>query len=175
MESGHHPEVLLHRETIAERVRELALSIRKDFEGKDTCIVPIMDGGMIFASDLIREIDLPMSVAPIKASSYGNTTTSSGTVDLPWRMPEGIQGKDILLIDDILDTGKTLTVLKSLFLDHGSRSVKTCVLLRKQSSAHLEADYIGLEIPDTFVVGYGLDLAGLHRNLPDLCHFPSRT
>ena len=165
-------EMLLSRETIAQRVGELGLRIRNDYEGRDLCIVPVMDGGMIFATDLIREIDLPLTVEPFKASSYGDTTTSSGKVQLPWKTPEGIEGKDLLLVDDILDTGKTLEVLTAFFTKGGARSVATCVLLRKKASTHLAADYIGFEIPDKFVIGYGLDLAGLYRNLPDIRVMP---
>lgn len=161
-------EVLLSRETIAHRVRELGLKIRNDFEGKELCIIPVMDGGMVFAADLIRGIDLPLTIAPFKASSYGNATTSSGTVEMAWKVPEGIKGKHLLVVDDILDTGKTLKALKTSFMEAGALSVITCVLLRKKASSQLPADYIGFEIPDKFVIGYGLDLAGLYRNLPDI-------
>lgn len=161
-------EILLSRETIAQRVRELGLKIRHDFKGRELCIVPVMDGGMIFAADLVREIDLPLTVAPFKASSYGDDTKSSGTVRLDWKTPPGIKGKDLLLVDDILDTGKTLEVLRTHFTQAGARSVSTCVLLKKGNLAQLRADYTGFEIPDKFVVGYGLDLAGLYRNLPEI-------
>jgi len=174
MKSAQKPEILLDRHMIADRIGALGIAIGNDFGNKDLCVAPVMDGGMIFAADLIRQISLPLTVTPIKASSYGNATISSGKVDLPWPIPDCILEKDILLIDDILDTGRTLTELKVLLLAKGARSVSTCVLLRKESSAHHQADYIGFEITDTFVVGYGLDLAGLYRNLPDLCHFPSQ-
>lgn len=167
-------EILLCRETIAQRVGELGSRIGKDYAGKDLCIVPVMDGGMIFAADLIREIDLPLTVAPFKASSYGDATTSSGRVQLPWKTPMEIKGKDLVLVDDILDTGKTLEVLRAFFTEGGARSVSTCVLLRKKASTHLAADYIGFEIPDKFVIGYGLDLAGLYRNLPDIRVMPGK-
>lgn len=161
-------ETLLNRESIAHRVGELASRIRNDYEGRNLCIVPVMDGGMIFAADLIREIELPLTIAPFKASSYGDATESSGRVRLSWKTPEGIKGKDLLLVDDILDTGKTLEVLTAYFTEAGARSVATCVLLRKKASIRLPADYVGFEIPDKFVVGYGLDHAGLYRNLPDI-------
>lgn len=162
-------DILISREMIADRVRELGLRITADFKECDSlCLVPVMDGGMIFAADLMREIPLPLQILPIKASSYGNATTSSGIVKLPVGVPEGIGGSSILIIDDILDTGKTLETLQHILMDAGARRVRTCVLLRKESSRHLLADYIGFEIPDRFVVGYGLDLAGAHRNLPDI-------
>jgi len=106
-----------------------------------------MDGEMIFTADLVREITLPLRIIPGKASIDGDATTSSETVTLPWGMPNGISGKDLLLVDDILDTGST------------------CILLRKESSRHLQADYLGFEIPNRFVIGYGMDYASLYRNL----------
>ena len=161
-------KTLLDRETIQNRVPQLGSEITRDLRDASLCMVPVMDGGMIFAADLMRAIALPMIMRPIKASSYGGGTTSSGTITLPWGIPEGIGGRDLLLVDDILDTGKTLEVLTSRLREAGARSVRTCVLLRKESARHLHADYIGFDIPDVFVVGYGLDMAGLYRNLPEI-------
>jgi hypoxanthine phosphoribosyltransferase len=127
--------------------------------------MPVMDGEMIFTADLVREITLPLRIIPGKASIDGDATTSSETVTLPWGMPNGISGKDLLLLDDILDTGSTLNHLKKLLLQEGGRSVRTCILLQKESSRHLQADYLGFEIPNRFVIGYGMDYAGLYRNL----------
>jgi hypoxanthine phosphoribosyltransferase len=159
-------EILISGDSIMSRVKELGAAISKNLVTSDLCIMPIMDGGMIFAADLVRETTLPLVILPVKASSYGNSTTSSGRVSLPWGIPKGVAGKDVLLVDDILDTGGTLTHLKDLLIQEGARTVLTCVLLRKESSRHLAADYLGFEIPDEFVVGYGLDYAGLYRNLP---------
>ena len=161
-------EILLDRATICRRVTELGVQISEDLAGHELCVMPVMDGGMIFAADLVREIHRPLIIKPIKASSYGDKTTSSGTVSLPWGIPEGIKGKDLLLVDDILDTGLTLSILKERLIEKGARSIRSCVLLRKESSVQLAADYMGFEIPDKFVVGYGLDHAGLYRNLPDI-------
>lgn len=161
-------KTLLERKTIRTRVAQLGKEIARDLGDASLCMVPVMDGGMIFAADLMREIALPMIIRPIKASSYGDATTSSGTITLPSGIPEGIEGKDLLLVDDILDTGRTLEVLTSLLREAGARSVRKCVLLRKESAKHFHADFIGFDIPDVFVVGYGLDLAGLHRNLADI-------
>jgi hypoxanthine phosphoribosyltransferase len=161
-------EILLDRAAIRRRVEELGLQISQELEGSNLCVMPVLDGGMIFAADLAREIQLPLIITPIKASSYGEATISSGTLTLPFGIPKGISGKDLLLVDDILDTGLTLKVLKDRLMGCGAVSVRTCVLLRKESSRHLSADYLGFDIPDKFVVGYGLDHAGLYRNLPDI-------
>ena len=161
-------EILLDQASIQRRVGELGVKISEDFADADLCVMPVMDGGMIFAADLVREIHLPLIIKPIKASSYGEATTSSGIISLPWGIPEGIAGKDLLLVDDILDTGLTLNVLKEQLMEKGAKSVRSCVLLRKESSVLRAADYMGFEIPDKFVVGYGLDYAGLYRNLPDI-------
>jgi len=166
--SGVNPlsEILLDRETIQARVRALGSQITRELAHTPLCIAPLLDGGMIFAADLMREIDLPLTLLPLKASSYGDGTISSGSVTLPWGVPESVRGKELLLVDDILDTGRTLQTLKEQLLTAGALSVRTCVLLRKEYSKGLPADYIGFDIPDKFVVGYGLDLAGLYRNLP---------
>lgn len=168
MTSSADFEILLRREAIARRVRELGLKIGADFKGKDLCVVPVMDGGMVFAADLIREIGHPLTLFPFKASSYGNATSSSGRVEMAWKIPRGIKGRHLLVVDDILDTGKTLEALRTRLMEAGALSVSTCVLLRKKASFRLPADYIGFEIPDRFVIGYGLDLGGLYRNLPDI-------
>ncbi len=159
-------EILIDREAIQSRVQELGAEITSRFQGTPLCIVPLLDGGMIFAADLIREINLPLTLLPLKVSSYGDGTTSSGTVMLPWGIPESVRGKDLLIVDDILDTGRTLQTLTQQLLEAGALSVHTCVLLRKEYAKELPADFIGFDIPDKFVVGYGLDLAGLYRNLP---------
>ena len=137
--------------------------------------MPILDGAMVFAADLIREMPIPLRIAPIKASSYGSGTKSSGTVSLSGELPEGIAGASILLVDDILDTGTTLRFLTNLLREAGAASVTTCVLLRKDRSGTLQpdqADVVGFDIPDRFVVGYGLDLAGHYRNLPHIACLP---
>ncbi len=160
------PTTLLDHGMILKRVAELGAAISNDSKDADLCVIPVMDGGMIFAADLMRAIDLPMTLSPVKTSSYGTGTISTGNVSLPWGIPEGIRGKDLLLVDDILDTGRTLGTLVSKLREAGAATVRTCVLLRKESAGHLAADYVGFEIPDVFVVGYGLDLAGYYRNLP---------
>jgi len=160
--------ILLDRTKIRERIHRLGEQITLEMQGLTPCIMPILDGGMIFTSDLIRQISLPITLLPIKASSYGKERVSSGRLAFPWGESQLARDQDVLLVDDILDTGLTLTTLYSSLLASGARSVRTCVLLRKQRALHLHADYIGFDIPNEFVVGYGLDHAGRHRNLPDI-------
>ena len=168
MKDDRFSRVLLDRAEIQERIRTLGEQISLEMRGLTPCIMPILDGGMIFTSDLIRQISLPITLMPIKASSYGKERISSGRLDLTWGVSPLVRDQDILLVDDILDTGLTLTKLSSTLLESGARSVRTCVLLRKHHAAHLHSDFIGFEIPNEFVVGYGLDHAGQHRNLPDI-------
>lgn len=172
--AGELSEILLDSETIGNRVAELGLEITREFQGTSLCLCPLLDGGMIFAADLMRAIDLPLTLLPLKASSYGENTSSSGVITMPWGIPDAVFGKEILLVDDILDTGRTLTTLTGFLLDSGALSVRTCVLLRKESSKDLPSDFIGFDIPDKFVVGYGLDLAGRYRNLPHI-GIPAKT
>lgn len=166
MKRARAPEVLLAEESIRKKVAELGAAITRDFRELTLCVMPVLDGGMIFTADLIREIRLPLTLLPIKVSSYGDAMESPGTPHLPQGVPDGFRGRNLLLVDDILDTGHTLETLKSKLLNSGARSVATCVLLRKKRARSLHADYVGFEIEDMFVVGYGLDLAGRYRNLP---------
>ena len=161
-------DILISRERIATRVSGLGEEILLDFKGTVPCVVPVMSGGMIFAADLVRSLPVPLTIHPVSASSYGSSRMSSGSVEIGGILPRDFAGKHVLLVDDILDTGLTLRILEKKIREAGAKDVKTCVLLRKASAAHLAADYVGFEIPDRYVIGYGLDLDGLHRNLPDI-------
>ena len=165
-------EILITSDDLRDRVRALGKEISESFSGRDCMVIPVLDGAMIFAADLIREMPRSLRMAPIKASSYGDGTESSGTVSLAGDLPSGIAGASVLLVDDILDTGATLRFLTRLLKEAGAASVTTCVLLRKERSESLQADFVGFNIPDRFVVGYGLDLAGHYRNLPDIACLP---
>ena len=162
------PNILIDRAVIARRVAEMGAQLTHDLADNPPLIIPVMDGAMIFASDLLREINLTLRIHPLKASSYGADMVSSGKVTLPWGIPDHVMGMDLLIIDEILDTGKTLETLETALREAGARSIRTCVLLRKGSPPLSHADYVGFDIPDEFVVGYGLDLGGLYRNLPDI-------
>jgi len=165
--------ILIPRERIAARVRELAGEIVKAYENdhiEGLTLVTILSGSLIFLADLIRELPLRMKIGLITVSSYrGATTESRGSVVLH-DLNTDVAGRHVLLIDDILDTGGTLRMVRQRLESAGARSVRTCVLLRKPSKAPLDvrADFVGFDVDDVFVVGYGLDYNDLYRNFPDI-------
>ncbi len=164
---GEIESVLIGETEIAARVREMAADIERDFVGKDLLVVALLTGTVPLLADLIRHITLPLRLDFMGVSSYGNNTTP-GELVFTKELRLEAQGRDVLLVDDILDTGKTLrAVLRKLHALEPS-SLKTCVLLEKKSrrAEEITADHVGFEIPDVFVVGYGLDYAERYRNLP---------
>ena len=173
---GDIERVLLDGKTIAARVREMAEQITRDHsppnvEGDaEVTIVPILTGAMIFAADLIRGIPLAMRINLMTVSSYpGRNVRSRGSEVLSQQLHD-VAGRHVVLVDDILDSGGTLAAVVPVLRDAGAASVRTAVLLRKKLATppRMEADYVGFEIPDEFVVGYGLDYDNLYRNLPDI-------
>lgn len=160
--------VLLDAESIRNRVTALAGQIESDYAGKVLTVVVLMDGALFFVADLLRQINLPMRIVTLGASSYHGGTESTGEVKLNW--PSGVEfaGLDVLLLDDILDTGLTLHALQTRLLFEQPASLKTGVLLdKKRPREHaVPLDYCGFEIGDEFVVGYGMDYQGRFRNLP---------
>jgi hypoxanthine phosphoribosyltransferase len=168
-------KILIPAEQIQQRVAELAERIARDYQGRPLTIVGVLTGSLIFLADLVRHLDLHLRIGLIQASSYRGPTTTAGELTVsPELLPE-VRGRHVLLLDDILDTGKTLRHL----VDHLHRlevaSLRTAVLLRKQGRQLVpcEPDYIGFEIPDAFVVGYGLDHNDEHRHLPYIAVFES--
>ena len=163
-------ELLLTRDQIAQRVREMGRQITEDFAGKDMVVICILKGAAVFFVDLIREIDLPMSMDFMAMSSYGSATKSSGVVRILKDLDKPINGKDVLVVEDIVDSGMTLSFLRENLLSRGAKSLKICTLLDKPDRRRvpLHVDYFGFVIPDEFVVGYGLDYAEKYRNLPDI-------
>lgn len=161
------PKLLLSEEAIAGRVAELADEISRDYEGKSLHIIAVLKGAFIFLADLTRRLRIPHRVHFVSVTSYGTSTVSSG-VRLLLDVDDDLKGQDVLLIDDILDTGATLAYLMEMFAARDPASLKSCVLVRKSKdqSAHSLVDYVGFRIPDDWVVGYGLDYADQFRTLP---------
>jgi hypoxanthine phosphoribosyltransferase len=164
-------EVLISKEEIQKRVKELGQEITRDYDGQSLLVVCILKGAVNFMSDLIREIDCPLGIDFMAVSSYGNSTTSSGDVMILKDLESSIAGKNLLIVEDIIDTGLTLKYLLENLGARKPKSIKICTLLDKPSKRKIELniDYNGFTIPDEFVVGYGLDFAELYRNLPDVC------
>ena len=159
--------VLISQQRIARRVRSVAGQIEKDFVGRDLVIVALLNGTVVFLADLLRQLSLPLRLDFIGVSSYGGGTESAELV-FTKELRLDVSGRDVLLVDDILDTGKTLFRVSAKLRRLGPRQIKTCVLLDKPSRRveQIAADYVGFTIPDQFVVGYGLDYAERYRNLP---------
>lgn len=159
--------VLIGEKEIAARVRELAADIERDFTDRDLLVVALLTGTVPFLADLIRHITLPLRLDFMGVSSYGNNT-APGELVFTKELRLEAQNRDVLLVDDILDTGKTLRTVIDKLNALEPRSLKTCVLLEKKSrrAENVTADYVGFDVPDAFVVGYGLDYAERYRNLP---------
>ncbi|HEY1732181.1 MAG TPA: hypoxanthine phosphoribosyltransferase [Terriglobales bacterium] len=163
--------VLLTREQIAAKVAELGARITSDFAGEPVVLIGVLKGATIFLADLAREIKLDCSFDFLAVSSYGSGKHHSGEVKLVKDVDHSMEGKNVILVEDILDTGLTLTYIRKLLEAHQPKSVRIAALLDKVSRRiqPVRADYAGFEIPDEFVVGYGLDFAERYRNLPDVC------
>ena len=163
-------EVLLSRSQIEERVRELATQISRDYEGKELVVIGVLKGAFIFMADLIRCLGVPCVVDFARLASYGAGSSSSGKVILTKDIETSIRGRDVLIVEDIVDTGVTLAYLVKWFQEREPRSLRVCALLDKKSRRQVpfEADYVGFTIDDNFVVGYGLDLDEQSRFLPDI-------
>ncbi|MBR1685362.1 MAG: hypoxanthine phosphoribosyltransferase [Clostridia bacterium] len=167
---GDIQEVLIRREEIANAVKMLGDMITRDYEGKAPVMVCILKGASVFYVDLLREIDLPVTMEFMIVSSYGKGVASTGNVRIRKDLDYDISGRDVILVEDIVDTGLTLSFLKKMFIERGAQSVKIATLLDKPArrKVDLKADYYCFTVPDAFVVGYGLDYAERYRNLPDI-------
>ncbi|MBI4468393.1 MAG: hypoxanthine phosphoribosyltransferase [Acidobacteria bacterium] len=161
-------ECLISAERIQARVAEIGRQIARDYAGKEPHLVCVLKGAVVFLSELMRHIDLPLTVDFIAVSSYGSATKTSGEVKILKDLDTSPAERDMIVVEDILDTGLTLNYLVNYFKSRGVRSLRVATLLNKPSRrlVQVEADYIGFEIPDAFVVGYGLDAVQRYRNLP---------
>jgi hypoxanthine phosphoribosyltransferase len=163
-------DILVDRETIRAKVKELAKQISDDYRGTDLVLIGVLKGAVVFLSDLMREISIDIQIDFMAVSSYGHNAISSGEVKIIKDMDTPISGKHVLIVEDIIDTGLTLQHLKALLYTRDPLSVKICAIFDKveRRKVDIGCDYQGIVIPDKFVVGYGLDFAGKYRNLPDL-------
>ena len=161
-------KVLLSEETIAAKVKELGAQIAKDYADKNPLIVSVLRGSFVFMADLVRAIDVPCTVDFMSVSSYGGGTTSSGEVKITKDFDVSIEGRHLIIVEDILDSGKTLDYLIDILNQRNPKSIKIATLLDKpeRREVNIKPDYSGFVVPDEFVVGYGLDYAEQYRNLP---------
>jgi hypoxanthine phosphoribosyltransferase len=173
MDTVHYQalEVLYSRQQIAERVAEMGAEITRDLKGEKLVMVGVLKGAAPFLADLARAVQVDATFDFVATSSYGKGLRSSGAVKLIKDLDESIEGKNVLLVEDILDTGLTLCYLRKLFLQQRPRTLRIATLLDKPSRRieKIEPDYVGFSIPNLFVIGYGMDYAERYRNLPDIC------
>ena len=161
-------DILVPAEDLNRRVRELAAEVSRDYAGKDLLLIGVLKGAVFFVSDLMRHLDIPVEVDFMAVASYGSATKSSGVVRILKDLDAAIEGRDVLIVEDIVDSGLTLQYLMRNLGSRNPRTLEVCALLTKpeRRKVDLPTRYVGFEIPDRFVVGYGLDYAERHRNLP---------
>lgn len=161
-------KVLVSEEEVEKRIRDLGEKISKDYEGKQVHLICVLKGGVFFMCELAKRITVPVSMDFMSVSSYGDGTTSSGVVKIAKDLDESLEGKDVLVVEDIIDSGRTLSYLLEILKKRNPNSMKLCTLLDKPERRVMDVnvDYVGFNIPDEFVVGYGLDYAQKYRNLP---------
>ena len=168
-------DILIPAERIQTRVNELARQITHDYHDRPITIVGVLTGSLIFLADLVRHLNLPLRIGLIQASSYRGAATAPGKLQIQPELIPDVRGRHVLLLDDILDTGQTLAYLSDHLHNLGAASLRVAVLLRKcgRQQVPLEPDYCGFEIPDAFVVGYGLDYNDEYRHLPYVAVLPT--
>lgn len=164
----HHINVLIPEEEVDNKIKELGEQISKDYEGKEIHLVCVLRGGSFFMCELAKRITVPVSLDFMSVASYGNDTKSSGAVRIVKDLDDSLEGKDVLVVEDIIDSGRTLSYLLELLKDRKPNSLKLCTLLDKPDRRVVDVniDYTAFQVPDEFVVGYGLDYAQKYRNLP---------
>ena len=160
--------VLVEEEEVDKRIRDLGEQISKDYEGKEVHLICVLKGGVFFMCELAKRITVPVSMDFMSVSSYGDVTASSGVVKIAKDLDETLEGKDVLIVEDIIDSGRTLSYLIEILKKSNPASIRLCTLLDKPERrvTDVKVDYVAFNIPDEFVVGYGLDYAQKYRNLP---------
>ena len=163
--------VLISEETVDAKIKEIGEKISKEYEGQEVHLLCILKGSVFFTCELAKRITVPVTMDFMSVSSYGDGTSSSGVVRIAKDLDETIEGKNVIVIEDIIDSGRTLSYLLEILQKRNPRSMKLCTLLDKPDRRvkDVKVDYVGFEIPDEFVVGYGLDYAGKYRNIPEIC------
>ncbi len=164
-------EVLITEKEIADRIKQLGEEITRDYKGKRPLVIGVLKGAWVYLADLLREVDLDVEVEFMSVSSYGGGTTTSGSITIVKDLSVSVQGRDVIIVEDIVDSGITLSRLKELLLGREAATVEISTLLSKPSRRLVDVDvkYIGFEIPDKFVIGYGLDYDESYRTLRDVC------
>lgn len=165
---SEHVRVLLSEQEVDDKIREIGEQISKDYEGKEVHMICVLKGGSFFMCELAKRITVPVSLDFMSVSSYGNGTMSGGVVKIVKDLDDPVKGKDVLVVEDIVDSGRTLSYLMEMLKERGANSLRLCTLLNKPERrvVDVHVDYTCFEIPDEFVVGYGLDYAQRYRNLP---------
>jgi hypoxanthine phosphoribosyltransferase len=168
--TGINKKVLYSKETIEKRVQEIAQTLSNDYQGRDVVFICILKGAYIFLADLLRHLAIPHTIDFMRVASYGSGTVSSGKISVTKDIEADIEGKDVVIVEDIIDTGITLAFLKNKLQEKTPRSLKICALLDKKARREVEidADYVGFSMDEGFVVGYGLDFDEKFRSLPDI-------
>lgn len=161
-------EILVSEDEIKEAVERIGAEVTKDFQGEEIIVIGILKGAVAFMADLIQKIDLPLEIDFMSVSSYGNGTTSTGEVRILKDLDISVEGHNVLIVEDIIDTGMTLSYLTKVLKSRGAKKISIATLLTKpeRRQRHVPVDYIGYEVEDKFVVGYGIDYAEKYRNLP---------
>lgn len=161
-------KVLIEEEEISARIKEIADQINQEYEGREICLLGILKGGAFFTCELSKRITVPVRIGFMSVSSYGDGLTSSGAVTINSDADIDVKGRHVIVVEDIIDTGRTLTFLLNMLAKRNPASLKLCALLNKPERRVVEvpADYVGFEVPDRFLVGFGLDYAQKYRNLP---------
>jgi hypoxanthine phosphoribosyltransferase len=166
----YHLNPLISREQIASIVRDLAARISADYGQSELVLVCVLKGGFMFLSDLVRHLRMPLQIDFVRLASYGSGTKTSGRIEITKDVEVSMEGKDVLVVEDIIDSGRTIRFLKERLALSNPRSVKVCTLLDKKArrEVEMEADYVGKEVDDVFIVGYGIDFNEAYRNLPEI-------
>lgn len=161
-------KTLYSKEDIQDACRRLGQQITLDYKGKKPIVIGVLKGAIFFMTDVVREMDVYIDIDFIDVSSYHGGTASSGSIELVKDVELDVKGRDVIFMEDIIDTGRTLKYLEDLLAERGAKSIKVCTLMDKPEGRVVDAkaDYVGLEVPNEFVVGYGLDYKGMYRNLP---------